>query len=98
MARNIAKVLEELSGAENRRADFISIICFINGDTPQYFEGKCEGKIAQSPRGKNGFGYDPLFIPKGYSRTLGELDAATKNSMSHRSKSIAALVSFLQSS
>ncbi|HPY31970.1 MAG TPA: non-canonical purine NTP pyrophosphatase [Verrucomicrobiota bacterium] len=55
------------------------------------FEGVCEGRIGPAPRGRNGFGYDPLFIPDGYTQTFAELSGAVKNTLSHRARALAAL-------
>ena len=57
----------------------------------ELFEGVCEGKIGLAPRGRGGFGYDPLFIPTGYDRTFGELDEGIKNELSHRARALALL-------
>ncbi len=58
-------------------------------------KGKCEGLIAEEPRGDNGFGYDPAFVPIGYDRTFGELPSAVKNVISHRAQALAAMRGFL---
>lgn len=58
-------------------------------------EGKCEGLIGEEPRGNNGFGYDPVFVPIGYDRTFAELPSAVKNMISHRSQALAAMRGFL---
>lgn len=97
--RNVSKVLRELNGFTNRAAYFISIISFIDeSGNNQPFEGRCDGSISYEPHGHQGFGYDPIFIPEGFSQTLGQMDAVTKNSISHRARSVAALVRFLQQS
>ena len=57
----------------------------------ELFEGTCEGRIDVAPRGRCGFGYDPLFVPAGYDRTFGELDEAIKNKLSHRARALALL-------
>jgi len=57
----------------------------------ELFEGLCEGRIGLTPRGRGGFGYDPLFIPTGYDRTFGELDEGIKNKLSHRARALAML-------
>ncbi len=57
----------------------------------ELFEGVCEGRIEFAPRGKNGFGYDPLFVPRGHEQTFAELGDAVKNQLSHRSKALAKL-------
>jgi XTP/dITP diphosphohydrolase len=60
-----------------------------------FFEGFIEGEIALAPRGSNGFGYDPLFIPKGSDKTFAEMDSDTKNSMSHRHNALVKMLPFL---
>jgi XTP/dITP diphosphohydrolase len=60
-------------------------------------EGRCEGVIIERPRGNNGFGYDPVFVPSGYSRTFAELPAKIKNAISHRAQALAAMRQFLES-
>lgn len=65
------------------------------GEILRTFEGRVEGRLILKPAGAGGFGYDPLFIPEGYDRTLGELDAAIKNQISHRSKALALAVQWL---
>lgn len=61
-----------------------------------FFEGTCEGEITTCPRGRGGFGYDPLFIPKGYTASMAELGEVEKNRISHRAKALAKLVAALQ--
>jgi XTP/dITP diphosphohydrolase len=64
----------------------------------ELFEGTCEGRIGLAPRGRGGFGYDPLFFPSGYDQTFGELDEAVKNQLSHRAKALAKLRQWLMGS
>ena len=84
---NIRKVLRLLEGKINRKARFVSNIIFY---TPNNFglwtEGYLYGEIAKEPRGDRGFGYDPIFIPEGYNKTLAEIDLEEKNKISHRGK------------
>jgi XTP/dITP diphosphohydrolase len=81
--------------SENRPA---SPVCYADELELQteLFEGACEGRIGFAPRGRGGFGYDPLFIPAGYERTFGELDEAIKNELSHRARALAFLKSKLR--
>ena len=92
---NMAKLLEELSGQADRSARFRTVLALITDQGEEVFEGTVEGTIALVQKGVNGFGYDPLFIPKGYSGTFAELDPALKNSMSHRSLAVRRLVAYL---
>lgn len=85
--QNIAKILKELENvsAEERTARFVCVLAVsIPGEPTQFKKGYCEGTIAFEEKGSNGFGYDPIFIPKGYSKTMAELDAEEKNTISHR--------------
>jgi len=68
----------------------------IDNDAPLYFEGLVEGEITLSQSGKAGFGYDPIFIPKGFNRTFAEMTAEEKNSISHRAKAVVKLVNYLK--
>jgi len=83
--KNIEKLLKELASFEDRSAYFATVIAFIDEEGNRYsFEGRINGAIANSERGSNGFGYDPIFIPTGYEQTFAELDSKVKNSISHR--------------
>jgi len=92
---NNKKLLEELKTITKRNAQFKTIITFINSKENQQFEGVIKGTIAYEPRGTNGFGYDPLFIPQGYRSTFAELDFQTKNNISHRALAVQHLVEHL---
>lgn len=83
-AENMAKLLKNLEGKKDRRAQFRTVICLIINDLEVVFEGVCPGKIAAVPTGSGGFGYDPIFIPKGRRKTFAELPDAVKNQISHR--------------
>lgn len=86
---NIRKVLRELEGVplEERKARFRCVAVFLSlDDVVLTAEGVCEGHIAFSPRGERGFGYDPIFIPLGYNKTMAELSLSEKNKISHRGK------------
>lgn len=72
-----------------RNAQFESVICFYeNQNNHKFFKGICRGKIIFEPRGKNGFGYDPLFVPEGFEKTFSELPDTEKNKISHRARSV----------
>ena len=94
---NYKKVLTELGESENRKARFISIITYKNKEREDVFEGNMDGCIAMSPRGENGFGYDPIFIPDGFTKTNAELSLEEKNAISHRKKALDELVRYLRS-
>lgn len=85
---NNAKVLQELAGSVNRNARMRTIIAFKDLDLEWYFEGTLNGRMTEGESGTNGFGYDPIFIPDGYDRTLAEMTLRQKNSISHRSIAI----------
>lgn len=86
---NNAKLLRELQGVTDRRARFRCAIALRAPDGREWtVDGRCEGTITDAERGINGFGYDPLFVPNGFSQTFAELDAATKNSLSHRGNAL----------
>ena len=93
---NMSKVLDEMVDQISRKAQFRSVIALnINGDT-FHFEGVVEGEIAHEKRGTGGFGYDPIFMPKGYDKTFAELGDEVKNQFSHRAKSVSKMVAFLK--
>ena len=93
--RNVEKLLRELQGATERSARFR---CFItlakNGELITTFAGEVAGTITKSPRGENGFGYDPIFMPEGFEETFAELPSEAKNAISHRGKAAAELVRY----
>jgi len=77
------------------KIEVASPVCYADELEPQTFDGVCEGRIIFEPRGKSGFGYDPLFVPVGYEQTFAELGENVKNNLSHRAKALAKLKSFL---
>ena len=93
--RNTEKLLDELQGASNRKAQFRTVITLMNTENSFQFEGIVKGTIAKSPRGEAGFGYDPVFIPEGVQQTFAELTANEKNKISHRANAIEKLLHFL---
>lgn len=94
--KNNNKLLEELKRVTHREARFVTVLCFIDGKQVYFFEGEVKGIIAFEPRGSFGFGYDPLFIPRGYRSTLAELGEEVKNSISHRAEALKKFLSFLK--
>ncbi len=99
-ARNSAKLLAELAAipAEKRGGRFVCCIALAipKGEIKTFF-GTVEGRIGQEPKGANGFGYDPVFLPEGHERTFAEMSAAEKDGMSHRGRALLQLADFLRS-
>lgn len=98
---NIDKVLKHLEGIENRTAQFRTVICLLwkgtNGMETYNFEGICKGHITHQMHGEKGFGYDPIFIPEGASKSFAEMSMEEKNTFSHRQKAVTQLFEFLRS-
>lgn len=93
--KNMAKLLKNLEGIENRAAQFRSVITLITNGEANHFEGIIRGKITHQKRGSQGFGYDPLFVPDGYDRTFAEMSIEEKNPISHRGLAVAQMITFL---
>ena len=94
---NVNKLLQELGNAENRKAKFQTVIALILNEKEHHFVGEVKGEITKAASGNEGFGYDPIFKPDGFSETFAEMDAKTKNSVSHRGRAVQKLVAFLSS-
>ncbi len=96
---NMRKLLHELEGKENRRAQFRTVIALIEQKdgkpVAHTFEGKIEGHISNEKRGTSGFGYDPIFVPEGYEQSFAELGNEIKNKISHRARAVARLAEYL---
>ncbi len=102
-ADNNAKLLQLLKDVpfEKRRARFHCVIALVGIDLKtvgrlQLFDGACEGRIGFAPRGENGFGYDPLFVPVGFEQSFAELDEEVKNRLSHRARALEKLKPYLE--
>ena len=100
-AEKIDRLLGEMisaDGGENRKARFVCAMAIADeaGNIKFLSEGVCGGKISAVPRGANGFGYDPIFIPDGFSESFGELSDEIKQQISHRSKAIEKIIRFLR--
>ena len=94
--KNMQKLLKELKGANCRKARFVTVVALIlDQNRTLIFEGALEGSILEATSGLGGFGYDPLFMPEGYSKTLAELSAEEKNRISHRGIAMRKLSDFL---
>ena len=92
---NMQKVLKRLSGEENRKAKFRTIIALIIDGKETLFEGECKGSMTKTKSGIEGFGYDPIFTPDSYEITFAEMNKVEKGAISHRGKAVAKLVGFL---
>jgi XTP/dITP diphosphohydrolase len=91
-AERVERLLDalSLSGNADRRARFVCVIAVADprGEVVNLSTGRCEGAIAHAPRGTNGFGYDPVFVPEGYEQTFGELPSEIKETISHRARAL----------
>lgn len=94
--QNIDLLLENLKGITDRRARFRTVISLILDGREILFEGICEGRIANDQKGLQGFGYDPVFIPEGASKSFAEMTMDEKNTYSHRKKAVKKLIQYLQ--
>lgn len=93
---NIKKLLFNLKNTSNRKAYFTTVIA-LNLDGKQYlFEGICKGEILNNKQGVEGFGYDPIFQPKGYSKSFAEMNVDEKGKISHRGLAVKKLIDFLK--
>lgn len=93
---NIDKVLEELGNQQNRSARFKTVIALILDGKSYTFEGIVEGEILSARQGNGGFGYDPIFLPKGYTKSFAEMTADEKSEISHRARAMRKLHDFLK--
>lgn len=95
--RNNGRLMTEMEGKADRRARFrCTMVLAREGLERANFSGVVEGRIIDFPRGAQGFGYDPLFIPEGYEKTFGELGDEVKNTLSHRSRALAQVIGYLE--
>ncbi|MEG0252482.1 MAG: non-canonical purine NTP diphosphatase [Muribaculaceae bacterium] len=93
---NINKVLKLMDNCEDFSARFRTIFALIIGNDIKYFEGIVEGTIIKEKRGIDGFGYDPIFVPKGFNKTFAEMNSEEKNKISHRGLATQKLIDYLQ--
>lgn len=92
---NMKKLLHDLEGAENRKAQFRTVFALIIDGKEHLFEGIVKGEIIRHRRGNSGFGYDPIFVPEGYTQTFAEMGNELKNKISHRALATNKLCKFL---
>ena len=85
---NVEKLLNRLKGKKDRSARFVCCMVLIVGERVIQKEGYVQGRIIEAPRGKNGFGYDPVFIPEGFGLTFAEMEPSLKNNLSHRRRAL----------
>lgn len=93
--KNIKKLLKNLKNIKNRNARFKTVIALIINNKLHIFSGIVEGYILDSPKGNNGFGYDPIFCPNGFDKSFAELTLKEKNLISHRSLAMKKLIDFI---
>ncbi|MBK8874904.1 MAG: RdgB/HAM1 family non-canonical purine NTP pyrophosphatase [Bacteroidia bacterium] len=93
--QNIDRLMAEMEGVINRKARFVAVLALVLEGQEFLFEGFVNGTISQQQAGNSGFGYDPVFIPEGYSQTFAMLSPDLKNRLSHRRMAIDKLVAFL---
>lgn len=93
---NVDKLLREMEGKTNRNACFKTVVALIIDDKEYLFEGRVDGYIVEQQRGTAGFGYDPVFLPKGFDKTFAEMGDEDKNAISHRGRAMRKLVDFLK--
>jgi len=94
--KNMQKLLSELAENTNRKARFRTVIALIEQGEIKYFDGKINGNITSIASGNAGFGYDPIFVPEGFSQTFAELGSEVKNKISHRALAINELKKYLK--
>lgn len=95
-AKNIEKVLGEMEGIENRKAYFITVLCYYDENGAKYFDGRVQGNLLKENKGFKGFGYDPIFVPEGYEMTFAEMEPQDKNKISHRKQALDLFLDFLK--
>lgn len=93
---NMQKLLTALEDKADRSARFRTVITYMENGQSFQFEGIVEGEIVKDMEGEGGFGYDPIFTPKGYDQTFGELSSEIKNQISHRKRAFDKLINFLK--
>ncbi len=93
---NMDKVLKKLENIKDRRARFRTVISLVMNGQEKQFEGIVEGEIITEKRGNTGFGYDPIFLPRGFQKTFAEMSLDEKNQISHRARAVQKLMDYLK--
>lgn len=93
---NMTLLLKKMDGKVNRAARFRTVVALLMDSEQHLFEGKVEGSIIESPKGSDGFGYDPVFVPEGYDVTFAEMTSEEKNSLSHRRRAMDNLMNYFE--
>lgn len=94
---NMSLLIGKLASHENKKARFRTVITLLKDGQEHQFDGVVEGTITSNPRGSQGFGYDPIFVPDGYDTTFAEMELSAKNKISHRARGMQKLITFLKS-
>ncbi len=92
---NVSLLLQNLQGFSNRQARFVTVLTYFNGTSYHSFEGEIQGTIVETPRGSQGFGYDPVFQPENETRTFAEMTLEEKNQIAHRARALEKFINFL---
>ncbi len=93
---NVRKLLRLMEGKRNRSARFVAYVVLYTGTGGFFAHGECEGTLTEKPRGKGGFGYDPVFQPIGYTKTMAELPPQEKDRISHRGLALRRLLQIIR--
>jgi XTP/dITP diphosphohydrolase len=97
---NLEKLLREVGTGDERSVAYVCAMAYVDGEREEVFSGRCEGFLAEVPRGSGGFGYDPAFIPADTGpddpRTMAELPPAEKHAISHRGRAARTLAAYLE--
>lgn len=93
---NMNKLLQNMAKIKNRKARFKTVISLVIDGEEKQFEGIVDGEIIYNKRGGSGFGYDPVFLPEGFTKTFAEIDIDQKNKISHRGRAVQKLVDYLK--
>lgn len=93
---NIRLLLKNLASSSNRKAQFRTVITLVRPDGVHQFEGIAKGEIIKDQKGTAGFGYDPVFLPEGHTKTMAEMTSQEKNAISHRGEAFRKLIEFLK--